>query len=167
MVSGSTLSRRMAIRRAPAPECSRSTEKWSQMARSNSFWVFVESSARFWGLMLEKAVHGIGILHYGWLGIWHQRWMARAAKRSRRLWDTYSFSGFRPEQTVRGIFGDPSARIITLMRRSKKRLVVVAVIFRWGGTTARSGACAIFPAATRGYFWKWRCGGSSAAVVAR
>src|SRR5271168_4123300 len=86
MVSGSTLSRRMAIRRAPAPECSRSTEKWSQMARSNSFWVFVESSARFWGLMLEKAVHGIGILHYGWLGIWHQRWMARAAKRSRRLY---------------------------------------------------------------------------------
>ena len=46
--------------------------------------------------------------------------MARAAKRSRRLWDTYSFSGFRPEQTVRGIFGDPSARIITLKRRSKK-----------------------------------------------
>src|SRR5262252_5461541 len=64
--------------------------------------------------------------------------MARAAKRSRRLWDTYSFSGFRPEQTVRGIFGDPNARIITLKRRSKKRLVVVAVTFKWGGTTARS-----------------------------
>jgi hypothetical protein len=31
-----------------------------------SFRVFVESSGRFWGLMLEKAVHGIGILHYGW-----------------------------------------------------------------------------------------------------
>src|SRR5262249_31354355 len=70
--------------------------------------------------------------------------MARAAKRSRRLWDTYSFSGFRREQTVRGIFGDPSARVITLKRRSKKRLVVVAVAFRWDGTTARSGACAIF-----------------------
>src|SRR5262249_57998465 len=85
--------------------------------------------------------------------------MARATKRSRRLWDTYSFSGFRPEQTVRGVFGDPNARIITLKRRSKKRLVVVAVTFRWGGTTAGSAACAIFPAATRGYFWKWRCGG--------
>src|SRR5580692_12325879 len=53
--------------------------------------------------------------------------MARAAKRSRRLWDTYSFPGFRPEQTVRGIFGDPKARVITLKRRSKKRLVDVAV----------------------------------------
>ena len=29
-------------------------------------WVFVESSGRFWGLMLEKAVHCLGILHYGW-----------------------------------------------------------------------------------------------------
>src|SRR5580704_7494103 len=36
--------------------------------------------------------------------------MARAAKRSRRLWDTDSFSGFRPEQTVRGIFGDRCPR---------------------------------------------------------
>jgi hypothetical protein len=28
--------------------------------------VFVESSGRFWGLMLEKAVHCSGLLHYGW-----------------------------------------------------------------------------------------------------
>jgi hypothetical protein len=62
--------------------------------------------------------------------------MARAAKRSRRLWDTYLFSGFRPEQTVRGIFGDPEARVKALKRRSKKRLVDVAVAFRWGGTIA-------------------------------
>src|SRR5216683_989926 len=75
--------------------------------------------------------------------------MARAAKRSRRLWDTYWFPGFRPEQTVRGIFGDPKARVITLKRRSKKRLVDVAVAFRWGGTTARSAVYAIFGAADR------------------
>jgi zinc-finger of transposase IS204/IS1001/IS1096/IS1165 len=31
----------------------------------------------------------------------------------------YAFSGFRPEGTVRGIFGDPKARIIKLNRRSK------------------------------------------------
>ena len=48
--------------------------------------------------------------------------MARALKRSRRLWDTYSFPGFRAEQTVRGIFGDPKARVITLKRRSKNGL---------------------------------------------
>jgi len=45
--------------------------------------------------------------------------MARAAKRSRRLSDTYWFPGFRPEPTVRGIFGDPKALVIGLKRRSK------------------------------------------------
>jgi transposase len=45
--------------------------------------------------------------------------MARASNRHRRLWDTYSFAGFRPQPTVRGIFGDPKARIIALKRRSK------------------------------------------------
>jgi hypothetical protein len=30
------------------------------------FWVFVESSGGFCGLMLEKAVHCLGILHYSW-----------------------------------------------------------------------------------------------------
>src|SRR5258708_39107241 len=93
--------------------------------------------------------------------------MAAAAKRIRRLWDTYSFPGFRPEQTVRGIFGDPKARVITLKRRSKKRLGAVAVTSRWDGTTARSAVYAIFRAATRGYFWNWRCGGSRAAVLGR
>jgi transposase len=44
------------------------------------------------------------------------------------------FPGFRPEQAVRRIFGDPKARVITLKRRSKKQLVDVAVAFRWGGT---------------------------------
>jgi transposase len=78
--------------------------------------------------------------------------MARPSKRSRRLWDTYSVPGFRPEPTVRGIFGDPNARVITLKRRSKKRRAAVVVASRWAGTTARSGACAIFRAATRGYF---------------
>jgi transposase len=46
--------------------------------------------------------------------------MAHPAKRVRRLWDAYTFPGFRPRSTVRGIFGDPKARIITLVRRSKK-----------------------------------------------
>jgi hypothetical protein len=52
--------------------------------------------------------------------------MARPSQRRRRLWDAYRFPGFRPEQTVRGIFGDPKARVITLKRRSKKRLAGVA-----------------------------------------
>jgi hypothetical protein len=51
--------------------------------------------------------------------------MARTSKRRRRLWDTYSFPGFRPAQTVRGIFGDPKARVIALNRRSKKRVAAL------------------------------------------
>src|ERR1035441_2041835 len=46
--------------------------------------------------------------------------MAPASKRRRRLWDTYSLHDFRPQPTVRGIFGDAKARAITLKWRSKK-----------------------------------------------
>ena len=35
--------------------------------------------------------------------------------------DAYAFPGFRPQPTVRGVFGDPKARVVTLVRRSKKR----------------------------------------------
>src|SRR5437870_13191367 len=53
-----------------------------------------------------------------------------------RLWDTYCFSGFRPEPTLRGIFGDPKARVITLNRRSKKQPAGAVVASRWAGTSA-------------------------------
>ena len=45
----------------------------------------------------------------------------------RRLWDAYAFPGFRPRPTVRGVFGDPKARVITLERRSKKRSAAAVV----------------------------------------
>ena len=32
--------------------------------------------------------------------------MANSSKRQRRLWDTYTFPGFRPRSTVRGVFGE-------------------------------------------------------------
>jgi hypothetical protein len=41
-------------------------------------------------------------------------------RKPRRLDDAYRFPGFRPEPTVRGIFGDPKARILRLQRRGKK-----------------------------------------------
>src|SRR5450631_4025228 len=44
--------------------------------------------------------------------------MANSAKRQRRLWDAYAFPGFRA--TVCGIFGDPRARVIRRVRRSKR-----------------------------------------------
>jgi len=39
-----------------------------------------------------------------------------------RLWDAYAFLGFRPLHTVRGVFVEPKARGITLVRRSKNCL---------------------------------------------
>ncbi|MEW6168879.1 MAG: hypothetical protein AB1651_14460 [Pseudomonadota bacterium] len=47
--------------------------------------------------------------------------MAKKRKRARRLTDAYTFPGFRVLRTVRGVFGDPKARVVTLVRRSKKR----------------------------------------------
>ena len=44
-------------------------------------------------------------------------------RKQRRLEDAYRFIGFRPEPRVRGIFGDPKARIVRLLRRRKKRSV--------------------------------------------
>jgi hypothetical protein len=41
-------------------------------------------------------------------------------RKPRRLDDTFRFPGFRPEATVRGIFGDPKARILRFLRRGKK-----------------------------------------------
>ena len=88
-------------------------------------------------------------------------------KRKHRLLDAYAFPGFRPEPTVRGVFGDPKARVITLVRRSKKRLAAAVVGFIRAGTTESSGGREIFPAATRGCFSNSRCGVSFAAALAR
>ena len=76
--------------------------------------------------------------------------MAAPAKRKRRLWEAYAFPGFLPEATVRGIFGDAKARIIKLVRRSKKRCALVVDTGTRVGTIARCVAFAICPAATRG-----------------
>src|ERR1700745_1418916 len=84
--------------------------------------------------------------------------MARISKRLRRLWDTYSFKGFRAQPVVRGIFGDPKVRIVTLKRRSKKHRVDAAAASRSGGTTAKSGRCVTCPAGTCEYCLNWRCG---------
>jgi len=93
--------------------------------------------------------------------------MANSTKRQRRLWDAYAFDGFRPQPTVRGVFGDSKARVITLVRRSKKRSAAVAVEFTPGGTTGARGAFAICPAATLASIWRSRCGACNAEVVAK
>jgi len=82
------------------------------------------------------------------------------------LWDTYSFPGFRPEPTVRGIFGDPKARVITSSDAQKKRRAAVAVAPRWL-VRPQGPPCAHLSCGERGYIWNSRCGGLIVAVVAR
>src|SRR5206468_3024997 len=92
--------------------------------------------------------------------------LATSTKR-RRLLDAFRFPGFRPQEHVRGIFGDPRARIITLVRRSKKRRVPVAERCDRIGTIASSVARAILPEGACAYSLSSRCGASIAAVAAR
>src|SRR5674476_1242071 len=69
--------------------------------------------------------------------------MANSSKRQRRLWDTYTFPGFRPQPTVRGVFGDPKARIITLARRAKNThsdTFIVSFSHHGGGLEANAPA---------------------------
>lgn len=75
--------------------------------------------------------------------------MATSTKHPRRLLDAYRFPGFRPQATVKGVFGDPKARIVTLVRRGKKRRAAAAVTRSRAGTTARNDVFATCPAATR------------------
>ena len=66
------------------------------------------------------------------LRIWHDLSMS-TPKKSKRLLDAYRFAGFRPVATLRGVFGDSHARVVRLVRRSKKRSAgrVVGVQSGW------------------------------------
>jgi transposase len=46
-------------------------------------------------------------------------------RRRRHLRDSYRFAGFLPSRWIKGVFGDRRARVVTLARRSKKRLAHV------------------------------------------
>ena len=44
-------------------------------------------------------------------------------KKAKRLTDTYHLPGFKPQQIVVGVFGDPRTRVIKLNRVAKKHVV--------------------------------------------
>ena len=92
--------------------------------------------------------------------------MAKKRKRARRLTDAYAFPGFRPLHSVRGVFGDPKARIVTLVRRSKKRCAASADERTAVGTTDARGRYAICRRAITAYIWSWKSGVSTAGDVA-
>ena len=89
------------------------------------------------------------------------------SSKPKRLADAYRFPGFRPLSKLRGVFGDRKARVVTLVRRSKKRFAVRAGRGIADGTTGRCGERGICPTATRASISNSRCGESLADVVAK
>lgn len=83
-------------------------------------------------------------------------------RKHKRLTDAYRFPGFTPLQMVKGVFGDPKARVIQHKRRQKKRSVQSAVSRRKAFTTTRCDVSAIFPVATGVCMWNWRFDASGA-----
>lgn len=74
----------------------------------------------------------------------------------RRLTDAYRFPGFKPQQEVVGVFGDPIARVIRLKRIQKKQCARVVVSLQQVIMTTKYVGYAIFRAATNGCTLSWK-----------
>ncbi len=92
--------------------------------------------------------------------------MAKSPTR-RRLADAYTFPGFRPLQRVHGLFGEPGARLVTLVRRGKKRSAEAVAQCIAVGTTAGAVGCEICPAPVSAFTSIWRYVGSTAGGAGR
>jgi len=77
-------------------------------------------------------------------------------KKAKRLTDAYRFPGFRPQQIIVGVFGDPRARVIKLNRVEKKHVVRNAERSIMVFMTARCAVSTIFHAATPGSILIWK-----------
>lgn len=79
-------------------------------------------------------------------------------EKKRRLLDEYRFPGYSQRAKIKGIFGDPKARVIRLKRTQKKRYAGVVERFIGVNTTRRSVGSGIYPVEMHGFTWKWRYG---------
>jgi hypothetical protein len=75
--------------------------------------------------------------------------------KQRRLLDEYRYPGFCPRAKIRGLFGDPKARIIRLERTQKKRFVDVVEPCIGVITIKASDGYEIYPVEMPGFIWKW------------
>ena len=89
------------------------------------------------------------------------------APRKKSLYDAYRFPGFTPVREVMGLFGDRTALVIRLNRRSKKRSAAPARPSIVAGTTAGPGSFATSPAGTAGFTSSSMSGGSAAGSAMR
>ena len=85
----------------------------------------------------------------------------RKTRKGRRLADAYRYPGFRPLESEQGLFGDPQARLITLVRQGKKRSAGPAARCIRAGTTAGADGHGTFFVGTTAFTWIWRCGAFS------
>ena len=83
-------------------------------------------------------------------------------RKPRRLVDEYQFPGFRPKARVKGIFGDPKARIIRLERTQKKRFADTVAPCTGVITINKPDGYETCPVALPGFIWKWMLEGSAA-----
>jgi hypothetical protein len=86
--------------------------------------------------------------------------------KTKHLEDAYRFPGFHPLRWVKGIFGDPWARLLTLRRQEKKPSVELAVRFTDPTTITGCGKSATCPAAVSASTWNWKHAVSSVANAA-
>jgi hypothetical protein len=87
--------------------------------------------------------------------------------RGHQLREAYRFAGFFPASTVRGVFGDPQKRVLTL-RRSQKKQRVEFVTDGTATSTIRSYVgCETCPAASIASIWSCPCAESDVGVAAR
>lgn len=85
----------------------------------------------------------------------------------RNLLDEYLHPGCRPKAEIRGVFGDPFARIIRLERTQKKQFAEYAARATAAITTRSSGGCETYRVGTHESTCKWMCDGFSVAGAAR
>jgi hypothetical protein len=88
-------------------------------------------------------------------------------KKAKRLTDAYRFPGFKPQQIIVGVFGDPRARVIKLNRVEKKHIVRNAERSIMVFMTARCVVSAIFRAATQGSILSWKSAALSVGVAGK
>ena len=88
-------------------------------------------------------------------------------EKKRGLLDEYRFPGFCPKRDIKGIFGDPKARVIQLQRSQKKRHAVAVARSIGAITTRKCVVSVIFHAGMPVSFWKLKSVGFSAGGAAR
>jgi hypothetical protein len=79
-------------------------------------------------------------------------------RKRRTLSDLYHFPGCNPKRTVHGVFGDPHARVIKLVRQGKKLHVGYAARFIEPIVLAKPDWFAISPAVAPEFTSNWKFG---------